>query len=337
MELTKNFFYQYILFIFLLFALGILRERISTILKLYDIPNSKRKIHKVPISLINGFIILITLNLYFIFDILFFKEFNLKFDIIMIILVNFFYLLGYYDDIKDLSPKTKSFLIFGTLLITIPFDQNLILNSLIFKELIDKTIYLNQSSIFITIFFIYIFYNFMNFIDGLNGVAISVSIFFIIILTLERGQFFKLEILMLSCLLYCLILNLANKSFLGNSGISALSILISIFYIRDYNLYKNLLCDEIFLIFFIPGLDMTRLVFSRILSGKSISDADKNHLHHYLTNFFDKKYVFIIYIAISIIPYIILILISKIFISIITSLVFYIILILFLKRTSKEL
>ena len=84
--------------------------------------------------------------------------------------------------------------------------------------------------------------------------------------------------------------------FLGNSGVSALSILISLSYIREYNINQTLLCDEIFLIFLIPGIDMTRLVFSRIIFRKSISDADLNHLHHYFINLVDKKYVFIVYL-----------------------------------------
>ena len=76
----------------------------------------------------------------------------------------------------------------------IPFDQNLVLKTLIFEDLISKEVHLNQSSIFITIFFIYIFYNFLNFIDGLNGVAISVAIFFMIILSLEKGILLNIEI-----------------------------------------------------------------------------------------------------------------------------------------------
>ncbi len=332
MLITNKFFYLYILIITIFMMTGLFYKKISEIMKLYDFPNSDRKIHVKPVSLINGFIILITFNLYFFFDIFFFKKFNSEFAILIIILCNFFYFLGYYDDLKDISAKYKTFIILASLLIIIPFDQNLVLKSLIFKQLTSKEIFLNQSSIFVTIFFIYIFYNFMNFIDGLNGVAISVAIFFIIILALERGRFFNLEILLVLCLLYCLTLNLKNKSFLGNSGISVLSIFISVFYIRDYNLYKSLFCDEIFIIFFIPGIDMTRLVFSRILSGRSISHGDKNHLHHFFLNRFDKKYVFVYYLIATTSPYLIYNLTANFIFSVIISLVLYSSLILFLKR-----
>lgn len=336
MDITNKFFYLYILIIIVFITVGFFYKKLSKLFRLYDFPNSNRKIHDKPVSLINGFIILITLNLYFIFDIFFFKEFNLKFEILIIILLNFFYFLGYYDDIKDISAKTKTLVILVLLLIVIPFDHNLVLKSLIFKQLTGKEILLNQLSVFITIFFIYIFYNFMNFIDGLNGVAISVAIFFISILAFERGEFYNLEILLIFCLAYCLVLNLQTKSFLGNSGISILSIFISVFYIREYNLEKTLFCDEIFLVFFVPGIDMTRLVFSRIFSGKSISHADKNHLHHFLSNFINKKYVFIYYLGVTTVPYLIYIISSNFLISVITSLSLYYLLIIFLKRVPKK-
>ena len=337
MHYLENIDLRIIIIFIIILVLSFFINKISKLLNLYDIPISERKIHKNPISIINGFLILVTLNIYFFSDYFIFKEFNLRFNIIILILINIFYILGYFDDIKDLSPKTKTFLILFILLIIIPFDQNLVLKTLIFKNLIGKEIYLNQSSIFITIFFIYIFYNFLNFIDGLNGVAISVALFFIVVLSIERGIFLNLEILIILTLILCLILNLKNKSFLGNSGISTLSLLISIFYIREYNLNQTLLCDEIFLIFLIPGIDMTRLVFSRIMTGKSISDADLNHLHHYFLNIIDRKFVFIFYLVTVSIPYFISKLLENYILSIFISLIIYLCIFIFLRRMPKKI
>ena len=182
MKYIENIDFRIFIIFSIIFILSFFINKISKLLNLYDVPKSVRKIHKEPISIIGGFLILVTLNIYFFSDYFIFKEFNLRFNITMLILINIFYILGYFDDIKDLSPKIKSLIILFTLLIVIPFDQNLLLKTLIFKNLISKEVDLNQSSIFITIFFIYIFYNFLNFIDGLNGVAISVAIFFIIVL-----------------------------------------------------------------------------------------------------------------------------------------------------------
>jgi len=326
-----------ILIIFLfIFILSFFIKKISKYLNLYDNPNSKRKLHQKPISTINGFLILLTLNIYFLLDIFLFNEFYFQINIIFLLLINIFYFIGYIDDIKNLSPIKKSIIIFIILLILIPLGQNLILNSLIFENLTNKEIYLNQSSVFITIFFIYIFYNFLNFIDGLNGVAISVAIFFISLLGLNRGVFLNLEILIILILLYCLALNIKNISFLGNAGVGVLGIFISILYVFEYNFNKTLLSDEIFLIFFIPGMDMTRLVISRIKSGKSIAGGDLNHLHHYLLNITNKKYVFLIYILMTIIPFLITKIINNNLIIIILSFIIYTFTIILLKRFPKK-
>jgi len=326
-----------ILIIFLsIFFLSFFIKTISKYLNLYDNPNSKRKLHQKPISTINGLLILLTLNFYFLLDIFLFYEFYFTINIIFLLLINIFYFIGYIDDIKNLSPIKKSVIIFTILLILIPLDQNLILNSLIFENLTNKEIYFNQSSVFITVFFIYIFYNFLNFIDGLNGVAISVAIFFISVLGLNRGVFLNIEILIILSLLYCLALNIKNISFLGNAGVAVLGIFISILYVFEYNLNKTLLSDEIFLIFFIPGMDMTRLVISRIKSGKSISDGDLNHLHHYLLNIINKKYVFLIYILMTVIPFLMTKIINNNLIIIILSFIIYIFTIILLKRFPKK-
>lgn len=314
-----------VIFILLLVIfLSFFINKISKLLNLYDNPNSNRKIHNEPTSIINGLFILLALNIYFLFDIFIFSEFSTKYSFIFIILINSFYIVGYIDDIKNLSPKLKTILITGILLIILPLDQNLILKYLKFKNLFNTEIYLYQASIFITVFFIYIFYNFLNFIDGINGVAISITSYFILVLGFERGYFLSIEILLLLVLLYCLILNMQNKSFLGNSGISVLGVFIPVFYISEYNLKQTLLCDEIFIIFFIPGIDMTRLVISRIRSGKSISDSDLNHLHHKFLYVFNKKFIFLFYSFFSIIPYFLTFILKDYLITIIISLIIYV-------------
>ena len=328
---------QKILIVFLLIIfISFFLKKISRYLNLYDRPSSKRKFQRKPTSTINGLLILITLNIYLFLDIFLFNELYFKLNIIILILINTFYILGYIDDIKDLSAKKKTIIIILFLLVFIPLDPNLILKSLIFQNLTNKEINLNQSSILITVFFMYIFYNFINFIDGLNGIAISVSIFFIIVLGFERGAFLNLEILMILTLLYCLVLNLKNISFLGNSGVSVLGIFISSLYIFEYNLSKTLLCDEIFLIFFIPGIDMTRLVISRMSSGRSISDSDLNHLHHYFLNIINQKYVFLIYTITTTIPYLMTKIIDNNLIIIILSIAVYSSTMIVLKRFSKK-
>ena len=103
-------------------------------------------------------------------------------------------------------------------------------------------------------------------------------------------------------ILLILFLNISGKLFIGNSGSSLLSIIISLFFIETYNI-NNIYFDEIILLTLLPAIDVIRVSFERILNKISPFTADTNHFHHLLINKFDKKIVFIPYIFISSIPY----------------------------------
>ena len=69
---------------------------------------------------------------------------------------------------------------------------------------------------------------------------------------------------------------LNNKLFLGNSGVNFISIFISLLIIKSYNTQNiNLYCDEIFLLFYIPGLDAARVTITRALNKTSPFSPDK--------------------------------------------------------------
>ena len=113
-----------ILIIFLsIFFLSFFIKTISKYLNLYDNPNSKRKLHQKPISTINGLLILLTLNFYFLLDIFLFYEFYFTINIIFLLLINIFYFIGYIDDIKNLSPIKKSIIIFNVIVLFALFSS----------------------------------------------------------------------------------------------------------------------------------------------------------------------------------------------------------------------
>ena len=84
-----------------------------------------------------------------------------------------------------------------------------------------------------------------------------------------------------------------NKIFLGDTGITLLAVYISYVLIKDYNLNRNLYCDEIFLIMMLPGIDMIRVYFTRLIKKKDPFVSDKSHLHHILLRRISKQYVFL--------------------------------------------
>jgi len=309
-----------------------LKKKISLSLKLIDNPNINRKkiINQKTTYLFNGLIVLLNISFYLLFEIM--NEITLFQNLLILFVINIFYIVGYFDDLKNLTAISKTALIFIIIFFLLIIDKNFLVTELRFKNLMNNIISIDKFSIPITIFFIYIFYNFLNFSDGINGIAIGLSIFFILVLIYERQNYMNLEIVILYTLIMCLIINLKNISFLGNSGVSVLGVIIPLLYIRDYNLNNAILCDEIFIIFFIPGIDMTRLVIERIIKKKSIAKADLNHLHHLILTKYNKDKCFVIYILLSITPYLISKLLNDYKLAISLSLIFYFIIIIFFKK-----
>lgn len=326
-NISFNYAAVLILPLFLLFFLN----EISKKIKLIDYPDNLRKTHRKPVSTIGGLIILVYVISFFSVEAFFQKTYGLNFSSILILLSILFYLIGYYDDVNNLSPHIKTFIIFLILLIMLPLNQNLIISTLKFENLIEKDILLNQASLFVTVFFIYIFFNFLNFSDGHNGIAISLTIFFISALIIQKGNINNFQFYFIIILLILLILNLKNVLFLGNSGSSLLGILIPLFYIYDYNINSSLLCDKIFIIFFIPGIDMTRLVYERIQNKKSIFKGDTNHLHHLIKYKFGSQNTPWVYVLVATMPYLFAKFIEENLITILLNIMIYFAFIFFLK------
>ena len=63
--------------------------------------------------------------------------------------------------------------------------------------------------------------------------------------------------------------------------------------------------EEILCLMLIPGLDMMRVSFKRIIIGKNPLTGDENHLHHRIKNKLNSNYALIINFLITIIPIII--------------------------------
>ena len=296
------------------------RMEIATKFNIIDHPDNKRKIHKTAVPLLGGIIILIFIipNLFYL---LYASEVGFKLFFILLILYSGFFLIGIYDDKYLLSPLKKTITIIFLLLILLPIDQNLVINKFIFKD-IQKIIFLNEGGLFFTVLSIYFLFNFLNFSDGVNGVAISLCIFWSLIFLMKNNELNYLIISTLISLTFVLFFNLKNKVFLGNSGISLLSIIFASFFILNYKIDAQVKCDEILLLMFIPGIDSIRVSLQRMCQGQSPFIADNTHLHHLLLNFFNMRYIFLIYVLISALPFLLTFFLSTI-ISLVISFVFY--------------
>lgn len=274
---------------------------IGNLLGLIDIPN-KRKIHLKNIPNFGGLLFVICS---LILSLFLCSTNQLKINLKDLIIINvasiLIFLVGFYDDIKNVSPY-KRIILFFILLLVIFKNQNLLLNEIYFKNFFITKLSIFNWSILLTIFCLFLFYNSFNFSDGANGIALSSTIIYLSYLLIKINDFDLYIFFNLIILILIFLYNINNKIFIGNSGSSAISIFLGLIFIYFYNTTSNLFADQIALLFLIPGLDMIRVTIQRLLLNKNPFFPDQSHLHHLLMNFIEKKNVWVFYSFINLIP-----------------------------------
>ena len=243
-----------------------------------DVPKDNRRVHKKPIPVGGGIAMVISVSILMLFFLPINKGLIMTLIASLIIAIS-----GLYDDKKGLSPKLKFIfqilaaviLIIGGMkieFVTNPFDSN------------DALLILNMLSIPVTIFWVCGITNTINLIDGLDGLASGVSMICAI------SMFFITYNVSLVCSLVagaCLGFLPFNfnpaKIFMGDTGALYLGFMLS--YISISGFLKQAAILMIFvpvLILGVPVFDTAFAMVRRKLSGKSMVEADKGHLHHRL-------------------------------------------------------
>lgn len=263
----------------------IFQKKIANLFQLFDYPDGKNKTHvgNVPYTGGIGYLLFIILIIYLFYHteekFIFFVSFSENKLIIILFFLSVFF-IGLIDDKFFLKPSHKFIyltILFFLFLNLIPDYQ---LKNLRFM---NNSIDLGLFSVVFTIFCFLAFSQSFNMYDGINSQSgIYLAFVFLNFGLLTGSSFFYFQILYLIFFLYY---NHKNKIFLGDNGTYLFSIIISIICIQ---LYKVGLIDidQIILIMFIPGIDMTRLFFQRIWTSNSPFKGDRNHLHHLLINKF---------------------------------------------------
>ncbi len=274
--------------------------------KLLDYPSSRKK-HKEPIVRIGGLGIFISwlLTLLIIFFLNPFKlDFLIEkssFSLMEIMISSFlFFIIGFADDIKRLSPYLRLFLQFGVA--SFCWGAGLSIDylnlTLIFPN-IEPYILPVFLSYLITIFFVVSVVNAVNWWDGLDGLSSGtsiISIFFLMIINLNfnNGNLSKDSLLMaslLGTLLGFLIYNYKPaKILMGDGGSYFIGFSLSYLTVLN-NFSKNLdnldQPQKIYLILpvlvVLPLLlDMVKVIIVRLFSSKLLFKPDRLHIHHNL-------------------------------------------------------
>jgi len=124
--------------------------------------------------------------------------------------------------------------------------------------------------------------------DGINLQSSFYSLIIFLVLLIFYIDSLFIKILLIFFIFYSY-LNYKNKTFLGDSGSLLTAFIIGYLFIKLYNLKQIQYADEIFIFMMIPGLDMIRLFFKRILLNKNPFKPDRLHLHHLLISKFSNK------------------------------------------------
>lgn len=246
-----------------------------------DVPDGKRKVHTKPIPSMGGLAIFVS----FLIGYMLFVP---KTDQILSVLIGGFIIVltGICDDIKPLSPKWK---LLGQIVAAVIVT---VYGGLIFKDM-QIFGHFFEFKLFaypLTIFFIIAIINAINLTDGLDGLAAGCSsIYFITIAILgfimqNLGGLDVILCLILfgSCLGF-LIYNFSPALvFMGDTGSMFLGYIISVIALMGFKTATLTSLIIPMLLLFVPILDTLLAMGRRLLKGKSIGDADKEHLHHQL-------------------------------------------------------
>lgn len=326
---------------FLIFISVFLYQKSNIIARkfnLFDIPDGLRKIHKTSMPLLGGPIITFVV----IINILFYlNQFSFLLLISFLFSIVSFFILGIYDDLKNVIAIKKliiSSIIVGIFLIV---NDHLIIKTIEFSSF-EKKISLGLLSLPFTILCFLLVQNSLNMSDGIDGLfgTISIAIYISILFYNSNKNFFTFFILIILIihLVIFLFFNFKKKTFMGDSGVYVLSFIISVFlidtYIRKEHSFFEIQfkAEQIFAILFLVGFDMFRVFLFRLSSKKNPFLSDKNHLHHYLIVKMSSKKVCIIYfLNILLITFLINLFPKKTLVIYLLNFIFYFLLLSFSK------
>ena len=306
-----------------------------------DKPDNIRKFHSLPVPLAGGIIIFLNIIIYSIIILtnqeyflkeLIFKDITAAYVFFFTIVIIF--IIGYLDDKYDLSPNLKFILLTILMIVILNLDENLAIKEIRFS-FIKNTFIIESFSILFTSFCFLVFLNAFNMFDGINLQSSTYSIIIFSSLLIILTNSILIYVMLITLLGYSY-LNYKNITFLGDSGALVLAFIISYFFIKTYNLNLITYTDEIFIYMMIPGIDLIRLFFKRILLKKNPLKSDRQHLHHLLCLKFTNMQSLIILQVIIIFPILLNILSLNKLAIIVFTIILYTILIVQLEDNKKK-
>ena len=198
------------------------------------------------------------------------------------------FIVGVLDDHQDTSPNTK-FIVLAIASTLVYFD-GIAVNSL--GVLFGFDITLGWLAFPFTVVAIVGFTNALNLVDGLDGLAGSLSIIILTSLlsigyTYDDTFILVISASFIAALLAFMVYNWNPASiFMGDSGSLVLGFVIGLLVIK-----ASAYVHPVTILFLIalPLIDTIVVMVRRKRHGKSMFEADKTHIHHIFYNFFNQN------------------------------------------------
>lgn len=248
--------------------------RFSRTLGAIDLPNS-RKIHSRPTARAGGVAFFISFSFF-----LLFIQISLPLKLSLLIGGALIFLIGLFDDAKNLSPMKKFTGQAAAAAIPIFFGIDVYNGKDVFSEFLFG---------FLSVFWIIFLANAINLSDGLDGLAAGSSASFSFTLALFSLIVFDRDVFWLSLLLAFSIFGFIPhnrhpaKIFMGDCGSLFIGYALSLLSLKWIADSPSLLhAIAVIILFLIPISDTVQSFFRRIFSGKSPFSADRGHFHHRL-------------------------------------------------------
>lgn len=259
------------------FVLHLVLIRYAHVFGLVDIPND-RSIHNKITPRVAGIAIFVSIALS---HVVFNWDYLARYTYLHLAIL-FVFLVGLFDDKYNAVPKVKFMII--ALAIILVYQDGFQIESL--GHYFGHEVALPWIAIFpFTLFAISGLTNALNLIDGLDGLAGSVSMVILgtfLILGVFHHDLFMITLsssFMAAVGVFLLFNWHPAKIFMGDSGSLTLGFVISILSIQSLHYVSP---TAVLFIVAIPLLDTFVVMTRRIQRGKSIFTADKNHFHHFL-------------------------------------------------------
>ena len=269
-----------------------------------DVPKDSRRMHKVPIPRLGGLAIFLA----FLLSALIFADIDRQLQGILLGAV-IIVVLGALDDVLALKALPK--LIVQILAAGVAVYHGCVIQFISNPNVFSDATYVNLGwlSVPITIIWIVAITNAVNFIDGLDGLAVGVSSISAAALIVIALMVAETNIAIILCALFgaCLGFIPYNmnpaKIFMGDSGSTFLGYILATLSITGlFKMYAIISFAVPFLILGLPIFDICFAFLRRIAHGQSPMQADRGHVHHRLIDmgFTQKQAVAIAYMLTAI-------------------------------------